>query len=410
MSLRKILQTKVLFLVFLVVLLSAENLLGQDNQKSAPPRFSVPPEQTQSDPLARDALSAFIKKDWEAAIREYNKLTKLSPQVPDYHLNLGISYYSFGRPHEAVEPLRQALKLKPSLALARYYLGPSLAGSGQCKEALSYLKKDVSRATEKHLKYEMGLAGVRCSVALNQPNDTVDFIRMLNREFPDDPEVLYQTVHVYSDLSTRASQEIILRAPTSYQVHLLNAEVLESQGKWEDAAREYRAVLEKNPRLPGIHFRLGRLFLSVPKSPTTVENARKEFEEELKIDPYNAGAEYVLGELDLQVPDLDKAIGHLSRAVKLDASFADAYLELGRALISAERVPEAVSPLETAVKLQPENPMAHFHLANAYSRLGRNEEARRERALHKELTEKMTQTRERVQKAVSGVTPPEPAK
>ena len=32
----------------------------------------------------------------------------------------------------------------------------------------------------------------------------------------------------------------------------MNAEVLESQEKWEDAAKEYRAILGKNPRLPGI--------------------------------------------------------------------------------------------------------------------------------------------------------------
>ncbi len=401
--LQKTLRTKVLLLVLSLALIVAERPLGQVTQESSPPRFSIPPEQPQGDPLAREALAAFINKDWEAAIRGYEKLAKLSPGIADYQLNLGIAYYSSGRPHNAIQPLRQALKLKPTLTQARFYLGPSLAGSGQCKEALSYLRKDTSRVSEKHLKYEMGLAGVRCSVALNLQNDTVDFVRMLNRDFPGDPEVIYQTVHVYSDLATRASQELVLKAPTSYQVHELNAETLEMQEKWEEAAKEYRTILEKNPRLSGMHYRLGRLYLSAPKTATTLEDARKEFEEELKIDPGNAAAEFVLGELALQIPELDKAIKHLSRAVQFDAGFADAYLELGRALISAERVSEAVGALETAVKLQPENPMTHFHLANAYARLGRNDEAKRERALHKELSEKMSQARENVQRAVSGV-------
>jgi hypothetical protein len=66
--------------------------------------------------------------------------------------------------------------------------------------------------------------------------------------------------------------------------------------------------------------------------------------------------------------------------------------------------------LETAVRLQPENPLTHFHLSTAYGRLGRNEEANRERALHKELSEKMRQTRQDVQKAVSGVPPEKLAK
>ncbi len=50
----------------------------------------------------------------------------------------------------------------------------------------------------------------------------------------------------------------------SYQAHELNAEALEMRGKWDEAAKEYRAVLQQNPRLPGIHFRLGRLLLSKP--------------------------------------------------------------------------------------------------------------------------------------------------
>jgi tetratricopeptide (TPR) repeat protein len=403
--LQKFTPTKVVILVTVGAAILAQRSFAQRAGKAAPPQAIPTIEQSQSDSLTREALAAFVKKDWELAIRGYDKLAKLSPGVADYHLNLGIAYYSSGRAHEAVQALRQALKLKPTLTLARYYLGPSLAGSGQCKEALSLVKKDAPRVSEKHLKYEIGLAGIRCSFALNQPNDAVDFVRMLNREFPDDPEVLYQTVHVYSDLSSRASQELIFKAPSSYQVHQLNAEALETQGKWQDAAKEYRAILEKSPRLPGIHYRLGRLILSAPKTETTFVDAKREFEEELKIDPTNAAAEYVLGELAFRAADLNEAIAHFSRAVKLDLGFADSHLELGRALIAAERVPEALGPLETAVRLQPQNPLTHLHLAAAYARLGRDEEAKRERRLHNELSEKMRQTKEDVQKAVSGIPP-----
>ena len=58
----------------------------------------------------------------------------------------------------------------------------------------------------------------------------------------------------------------------------LNAEALETQGKWEEAAEEYRKILEQNPRLPGIHYRLARLILSAPKTATTMDDAGKELE------------------------------------------------------------------------------------------------------------------------------------
>src|SRR5256885_4644187 len=56
---------------------------------------------------------------------------------------------------------------------------------------------------------------------------SLDFLYLLNREFPRDPEVLYVSVHTYSDLSTRAAQQLATTAPNSAQAHELNAESLE---------------------------------------------------------------------------------------------------------------------------------------------------------------------------------------
>ena len=226
----------------------------------------------------------------------------------------------------------------------------------------------------------------------DQPDAALEFLRLLNREFPDDPDVLYLSVHTYSDLSTRASAELATKAGNSYQAHELNAEALEVQGKWQDAEKEYRSVLEKNPNQPGIHFRLGRLLLSMPNPPADAQQqAKKEFEEELRIDPTNAGAEYVLGELDRQSNSYPEAIQHFSKATKLDPSFAAAYLGLGVSLMSEKNYAEAISPLENAVKLQPANPAGHYSLATAYSRAGRKSDADREFAVHNQMMQRSGQ-------------------
>jgi tetratricopeptide (TPR) repeat protein len=251
------------------------------------------------------------------------------------------------------------------------------------------------------------LGGVRCAMSSGQPEEAVDFIRRLNRELPNDPEVLYLSAHVYSDLSIRASQELLFKAPGSCQVRLLNAEALETQGRWNDAAAEYRQILAQNPQLPGIHYRLGRLLLSAPKTATTLDEAQREFEEELKIDPRNAGAEYVLGELARKARQWPQAIERFSRAAKLDPAFADTFIGWGKSLVSAGRPAEAAEPLEMAVKLQPDNPVGHFQLATAYRRAGRTEDAEREFAAHRQASEKARQRTEGIQKAV--LAPPQTA-
>jgi tetratricopeptide (TPR) repeat protein len=272
--------------------------------------------------------------------------------------------------------------------------GLSLAEAGRCREALPILRKAAPLA-DKELKMKAGLATVRCGLQLNQTEVVVNALMWLNRDFPSDPDVLYVTTHAYSDLSTRAALRLAGTAPASVPALELNAEALESQGKWDEASAQYQAILKQQPDIHGIHYRLGRIILSKPQNPTTIEDARKEFQTELQVDPRNAGAEYILGEMARQAQQWEDAIDHFSKAAKLDASFADAFLGLGFSLNSVGRFADAIPPLETGVKLQPENPTGHYQLAIAYNRVGRKDDAKREAALQKETADRIEQSRQK---------------
>jgi tetratricopeptide (TPR) repeat protein len=264
----------------------------------------------------------------------------------------------------------------------------SLAESGHCAEALPLLLKSAHVA-DKELQKRIGLDGVRCATVLQQQGALFDFLRNLSQQFPHDPEVLYVLTHAFSDLSTHAARELATTAPNSVPALEMDADASEMQGKWDQAEKDYRKILEENPHYPGIHFRLARLLLSKPNpTPDFAEQAKKELQAELAIDPSNAGAEYVLGELARQAQDLPAAEQHFSKATQLEPNFADAYLGLGMALLEEKKYAEAVAPLEKAVKLQPGNPAGHYSLATAYSRTGRKDDADREFALQQQATDR----------------------
>ncbi len=262
------------------------------------------------------------------------------------------------------------------------------AAKGRCQEALPVLKKSLAHIPDKDLKHRAAMATVRCAMSLEQTEAAVTALLLLNREFPHDPEVLYITTHYYGELASRASQELAATAPTSYQALELEAEAMESQSRWDDAAGLYRKILEQNPNVPGIHFRLGRVELSKPESPTNTENGKKEFEAELKLDPTNASAEFSLGEIARRGGQWDEAILHFTNASKLDPGFAEAFLALGMSLNSAERFSEAVGFLQRYVKMLPADPAGHYQLSIAYARTGRKEDATREMAIQRQIVEK----------------------
>ena len=113
---------------------------------------------------------------------------------------------------------RQFLLLIPLIALSTALWGQSakvpstsdpaaaahksieLAETGHCAEALPALSSITRKQADKDLKRRAGLDGVRCAMGLGRFDDALEFLRTLNREFPTDPDVLYLSIHTFSDL------------------------------------------------------------------------------------------------------------------------------------------------------------------------------------------------------------------
>jgi len=265
-----------------------------------------------------------------------------------------------------------------------------LAAHGRCKDALPVLRRTVTQSASRDERKKAGILGVRCAMAVDDRPLAGELLGQLGKQFPSDPGVLYVASHAYSDLSMRAAGELSQKAPQSMEARKMNAEAAEVQGKWDEAAKEYQAILAQDPKQQGIHFRVARLLLSRPSiTPEDEERAKRELEHEIEIDPTNAGAEFILGEIAKKALDWPQAITHFAKAASLDATFGDAFMEWGFSLISAKEYEKAIAPLATAAKLQPGNPSAHYNLGMALSRTGRKEEAEREFAIQKEIIAKL---------------------
>ncbi len=256
-----------------------------------------------------------------------------------------------------------------------------LVKTGRCAEALPALRRGVPQLNDKQLRYHGEMAMVRCAMALDDEQVTVETLLRLKRDAPDDPEALYIATHYFSELGMRASQQLAAKAPNSFQARKLQAEALESQGKNDEAAAIYLKILADDPKTPGIHYRLGQIELDAAGAAGPTDRARREFEQEIAVDPLNASAHFILGELARRSNDFDGAVKEFSQAAKLDVGFSEAYLALGMSLAGSGKFAEAVAPLERYVKMQPGDPAGHYQLAMAYSRTGDKAGAARELAL-----------------------------
>ena len=123
----------------------------------------------------------------------------------------------------------------------------TIAQQGRCAEAIPGLKRALTGQTSPDVKKNAGILGIRCSLTVDNRDSAVEFIRLLSKQFPKDPDVMFIVVHAYSDLSSRTAQDLARTAPQSIAAHKLNAEAFEMQGNWSEAEHEYEMMIAKDP-------------------------------------------------------------------------------------------------------------------------------------------------------------------
>jgi tetratricopeptide (TPR) repeat protein len=74
------------------------------------------------------------------AVEHYRQAVRINRSSADLHYNLALAYGEISRPEEAIQELRLALHLDPSMAEARYRLGILLVRSARVPEALDALR------------------------------------------------------------------------------------------------------------------------------------------------------------------------------------------------------------------------------------------------------------------------------
>jgi tetratricopeptide (TPR) repeat protein len=284
----------------------------------------------------------------------------------------GIQAFKEGRYSEALIKLRDAKD-----PAGRAFLGLSQAAVGDCKSALPNLTANYTDATLSRLT---GLAAVKCD-----PPNAFARIAQLEQRFPNDPDVLYTAAKLHMKAFNEATFDMFQRAPSSYRVHELSAEIFEVQNRYADAVAEYKKAIEMNPNAPDLHFRLGRALLLESHDPAVLEQAADEFRSELKLSPEDGACEFQLGQIAQVQGQTAEARSHFERALRLSPNFVQALIALGKLASQQKDYGQAIALLSHATALQPANETAHYALMTAYRDSGDLEHSRAEKATLDEL-------------------------
>jgi tetratricopeptide (TPR) repeat protein len=303
-------------------------------------------QRTTSDAAASDTVRAHFsaahaaqqRGDYAAAEREYRAVVAELPNFAEVHMNLGLLYQMEDRTPEAMAEFRRALKVKPELAGANFFLGVNYCKGGNGAKAIPYLKA-ASRQEPNRPDVWLWLATAQeISGDIQAEVGTLKYALSLQ---PSDADMLYLLGRTYEKLGKQEVSKLEQVAPASSWSEQLLAESYSSSTQWSFAVIRFQNALALSPNRPGLHVRLGEVLLHAGR----LEQAAQEFEQELRISPTNLRAIVRRGEVKLIRGDADAALEDWTRALTMDRQRTERVLgihETGSGEGASEQLPESL--------------------------------------------------------------------
>lgn len=331
--------------------------------------------------------------DLKIAAEEYRKALELDTGDAETHARLGMVYQDLGMLPEAIDSLEHALRLNPHLPRVDVLLAFNYIGVGRRRDAIPLLARSFEAEPDLSFRSLAGQRLVECYFGTGDEDKGIATLQKLRQISPDDPNVLYTASKVYANLWNRTVQHMLAKAPESYQVHQVFAEVLEAQEKYAEAANEYRQILKSASEVPGVHYKLGRMILRSDSSAEAEANALAEFRKELDNNPADASALTEIGEIHLKANRFGDAAQAFSRALELQTGYVQSRIGLAKVLIAQKEWPKALQQLEASAKLAPEDESVAYNFMIVYRGLGQADDAKRAFQNFQRLKEQKEQNR-----------------
>ena len=186
------------------------------------------------------------------------------------------------------------------------------------------------------------------------------------------------------DKAVKAFAQLFQVRADSAAAHITTARMMMHRDLADDAAKEAKAALQIDPRIPEAHFLLGEVAIFQ----ADLETAISELKKELELNPGSSMAYYRLGDAYTRTENWEQATGPLERSIWLNSNFSGPYILLGKAYFKKKELANAEGVLRHALRLDPQNLSAHYLLGQTLTQEGKQEEGQKEFARWKELQAK----------------------
>ena len=333
--------------------------------------------------LFREAVAAQQRGDDATAIRDYQELVRLRPDVLEVHANLGAVLSHAGRFDEAIEQYRIALAkdsknftLRLNLALAYYKKGAFAEAAKELETLHAADAREVRVAT---------LLG-DCYVHLGQDGKAIEVLGPVQTAHSDDLGIAW----LLGSALIRSGQnraglpmvEKVAKGGNSAEAYLLAGRTALKMNEFERARDDADQAMRLNPQLPGLMTLRGMVLPYLGEE----EKAIVALRQALEADPKDFDAQLNLGAVLHTQRQLEESAQHLQKALELQPNSQLARYEWARLERTQGKLEAAAADFEKVIQQDPNWPQPHVELSAIYFRLNRPQDGQREHDLFDKLS------------------------
>jgi len=331
--------------------------------------------------LSARASAARQANDVPRAIALYRQALQLNPKWEEGWWFLGTLLYDSDRYAPGRDALRHFVGLQPNAAPALGLLGLCEFETGDYPESLKHIERSLSLGApaepqmDQVLRYHEAMLLTRTGDFDKALQKYVWFVRKGARS---------SSILLGIGLAALRTPLLPKDIPPPRQDLFLTAgqaSIYTISGDLPNAQRTFLSLIDRFPESPNVHYVYGVFLLGADP-----DRAIDEFKLELKLAPSNAAAGAMLAWVLLRRGDFKIALPYAEKAVQSAPGFPTAQLVFGRLLVETGAVDRGIEHLRIAEKLDPANLEVHLGLVTAYSRIGRTQDARRERRKSMDLS------------------------
>jgi tetratricopeptide (TPR) repeat protein len=341
-------KNKIANLLLTLLALSAVSAAQQPDASPAIPKPTATADFTQIRKLMQQG-------QLDDAVAQLHALEAQDPAAKGLALELGTAYYRKNDFPQAIEYLKKANTADSANDEAVQMLGLAFFRGGHPAEAIPLLEK----------------------VQAWYPRANVDAAYVLG--------VAYIQTKNYDQARKSFATMFAVRADSA-AAYLFTARMLLRQ-EYDPVAEEYaQKAATLDPKLPLVHFLLGELYLYKSRVPEAITV----FETEIALNPAHAATYYTLADAYSRVQKYDEADRLLQKSIWLDSTSTGPFILRGKILEKKGEFDLAVLALQRAATMDPNNPMTHQLLGQAYRNVGKKDDAERELKLAEKLQNSQT--------------------